>query len=423
MDILKNWDLRGFEMQQMRDGYKISELGEIPSEWETESLGGLVEIIDGDRSSKYPKQNDIVDEGVLFLNTSNIKNNRFDFEDVNFITKEKFEALSKGKLQRGDIVITLRGSIGNVAVFNTEYETGFINAQMAILRKSNNSIDTGFLYMVLVSDACQKRMKESASGSAQPQLPLKDLKNIIIPVPPIEEQMGISDILLTVDQQIEQNNALIEKVKVLKKGLMQRLLTKGIGHTEFKDTQVGRIPKEWEVKIIGNICTLGRGRVISKKEIEDNPGEYPVYSSQTSHSGCMGYLSSYDFEGEYVTWTTDGVNAGTCFYRTGKFNCTNVCGTLKLKVEGIDPKYLSLVLNNQTAKYVVRNGNPKLMNNIMSIIPVPIPANIEEQQRISEVIFQCDEVISSYESKRERLIDVEKSLMATLLTGKIRVRL
>ena len=83
----------------------------------------------------------------------------------------------------------------------------------------------------------------------------------------------------------------------------------------------------WEQFKIQDIASIGRGRVISSVEIsqQENP-LYPVYSSQTSNDGIMGYLDDFMFEGEYISWTTDGANAGTVFYRNGKFNCTNVCG-------------------------------------------------------------------------------------------------
>lgn len=102
-------------------------------------------------------------------------------------------------------------------------------------------------------------------------------------------------------------------------------------YLEYKDSgveRIGEIPDTWTMPTVGKVCKLGRGRVISNIEISENPGEYPVYSSQTSNNGILGYLSSYDFEGEYATWTTDGANAGRVFFRSGKFNCTNVCGTM-----------------------------------------------------------------------------------------------
>ena len=126
---------------------------------------------------------------------------------------------------------------------------------------------------------------------------------------------------------------------------------------------------------------IGRGRVINKKEIEENFGEFPVYSSQTSNDGIFGFLNTYDFEGEYVTWTTDGIYAGSVFYRNGKFNCTNVCGTLKSKSKKINMQFLSLCLPLYTSDYVVKVANPKLMNNVMAGIQIPLPP-IDIQQKL-----------------------------------------
>ena len=138
----------------------------------------------------------------------------------------------------------------------------------------------------------------------------------------------------------------------------------------------------WEQFKIQDIASIGRGRVISSVEIsqQENP-LYPVYSSQTSNDGIMGYLDDFMFEGEYISWTTDGANAGTVFYRNGKFNCTNVCGLLKLK-KGFDAHFVSLVLAEATRMYVSTNlANPKLMNNTMGNIQIRLP-KLEEQKRI-----------------------------------------
>ena len=148
-----------------------------------------------------------------------------------------------------------------------------------------------------------------------------------------------------------------------------------------------KLPDGWDWYKIKDICHIGRGRVISKEEIQKHPGVYPVYSSQTYNEGVFGNISSYDFDGEYVTWTTDGANAGTVFYRNGKFNCTNVCGTLKAKNNNINMKLLSLILNNFTKSEVfIASGNPKLMNNVMAKIKIPFPINADEQKRIVKII-------------------------------------
>ena len=145
---------------------------------------------------------------------------------------------------------------------------------------------------------------------------------------------------------------------------------------------------KWPTVLIGELFESGRGRVISKKYIEENAGEYPVYSSQTQNAGEFGRIKTYDFDGEYITWTTDGANAGTVFYRSGRFNCTNVCGTLKLRKEWKTKavlQYIAPVLNKIAPKYVVKVGNPKLMNREMERIKIPLPPLEVQREIVAEI--------------------------------------
>ena len=122
---------------------------------------------------------------------------------------------------------------------------------------------------------------------------------------------------------------------------------------------------DWKCYKVSEIADIGRGRVIS----------------------------DYAFDGEYITWTTDGANAGTVFYRNGRFNCTNVCGTLKLHYQ-FDAYYCSLVLANATKKYVSVNlANPKLMNNTMAAIKLYLPP-FQEQKRMPQLFRKMDENIT-----------------------------
>ena len=133
-------------------------------------------------------------------------------------------------------------------------------------------------------------------------------------------------------------------------------------------------PNGVEYKRLDEICEISRGIVISKQDIVDNIGGYPVYSSQTENNGELGKIKTYAYDGEYLTWTTDGANAGTIFYRNGKFNVTNVCGLLKNMSQNNLVRFLYHVLSVEAPKYV-RNGmgNPKLMSNVMGSITVPLP--------------------------------------------------
>ena len=190
---------------------------------------------------------------------------------------------------------------------------------------------------------------------------------------------------------------------------------------KFKQSEAGLIPEDWRVEKVGEISVVGRGRVISHREIAVAISPlYPVYSSQTSDNGIMGYLDTFDFEGEYITWTTDGANAGTVFHRNGRFNCTNVCGTIKLKKDNAG--FVSKVLAGITPPHVSRNlGNPKLMNDVMKHISVPLPPNIAEQTAIAEVLADMDAELTALEQRRAKTRALKQGMMQELLTGKTRL--
>ena len=145
-------------------------------------------------------------------------------------------------------------------------------------------------------------------------------------------------------------------------------------------------PDGVEYRKIGDIANISRGKVMSKDFLKENAGEYPVYSSQTENEGKLGSINTYMYDGEYLTWTTDGANAGTVFFRSGKFSVTNVCGVIDNTSEDVDIKYLYYVLNRDAPSYVNSGmGNPKLMSNVMARISLPVPP-LEVQREIVRVL-------------------------------------
>ncbi|EKF0988634.1 restriction endonuclease subunit S [Escherichia coli] len=146
---------------------------------------------------------------------------------------------------------------------------------------------------------------------------------------------------------------------------------------------------------LGEVSALRRGRVMSKGYLTENFGPYPVYSSQTANNGKIGSINTFDFDGEYISWTTDGANAGTVFYRTGKFSITNVCGLITLKNKyPLIYKFLFYWLTIEAKKHVYSGmGNPKLMSHQVENIPVPVPCpdNPEKSLAIqSEIVRILD---------------------------------
>ena len=189
----------------------------------------------------------------------------------------------------------------------------------------------------------------------------------------------------------------------------------------YEQTEVGVLPEDWRVVSIEDVAIVGRGRVISHRDIAraHNP-QFPIYSSQTSNDGVMGYIDTFEFEGEYITWTTDGANAGTVFARNGRFNCTNVCGTIKLTSDS--HSFVARVLAGFAPYHVSRHlGNPKLMNDIMKRVKIPLPSMRQEQDAIATALNDVDALLGGLDRLIAKKRALKQAAMQQLLTGQTRL--
>jgi len=177
----------------MRDS-GVEWLGQVPEHWEVTPLKYKCELIDGDRSSSYPSGDDLIDEGIPFVSSKNISEHKLTRSNLVCITKEKFDQLRQGKLEPNDLVITVRGTIGNVGVFDPNElgcDTAFINAQMMIMRPRRGL--TEFLGLVSQSVAWQEQLDVAAYGSTVRQLSNQVLGNVMISIPPDQELAALVD--------------------------------------------------------------------------------------------------------------------------------------------------------------------------------------------------------------------------------------
>ena len=184
-------------------------------------LSEVADLINGDRSSNYPSGDDIVEQGVLFLNTKNIVGTQLDLTSCNYITEKKFATLTQGKLNRHDLVITLRGTLGRCAEFDNEYQTGFINAQLMIIRPSK-LVSPSFLRSYLSHPQTQARLLHNKSGAAVPQLTAKQVAELEIVVPPVEHQKVYEERLKFVQSCRDEQLKGEEKQNLLFASLQQR---------------------------------------------------------------------------------------------------------------------------------------------------------------------------------------------------------
>jgi type I restriction enzyme S subunit len=247
-----------------------------------------------------------------------------------------------------------------------------------------------FLYYYLQA----QHIERLNTAGGVPSLTQAVLSKISIPLPPLEIQREVVEILDNFANLTAELTAELAKRKKQYEHYRDMLLNfDGGGRYDKFGIESGEFRVEW--KRLGEIAEIQRGRVMSKDYLREHTGEFPVYSSQTANEGVFGYIDTYDFDGEYLTWTTDGANAGSVFYHKGKFSITNVCGLVKTNCDVLNVKYLYYWLGANAKKYVSSGmGNPKLMSNVMASIKIPLPP-LAEQERIVAILDRFDSLCNS----------------------------
>ena len=191
------------------------------------ALGDLVDFIDGDRGKNYPTFDEFTSTGFcLFLNASNVTSTGFNFDNCMFVTEEKDKLMNKGHLSLYDIVLTSRGTLGNVALYDKhiKYENVRINSGMLIIRPKTKRLSPYFIYALLKSSYMKSAIERFKSGSAQPQLPIKDLQKITFEIPESDAVLVALDRqFLTIEESISINNNEIDKLKKLSSVLLAEL--------------------------------------------------------------------------------------------------------------------------------------------------------------------------------------------------------
>ncbi|MCG8238291.1 restriction endonuclease subunit S [Tenacibaculum finnmarkense] len=198
---------------------------EIPLGWEVGNIEALCNIIDGDRGKNYPNQQDFLDSGhCLFLNAGNVSKTGFDFNNKSFISKEKDELLRKGKLNRNDIVLTSRGTVGNIGFYSDliEFEHLRINSGMVIFRAKVVDYSI-FIYSLMRNEQMSRNIENFISGSAQPQLPIKDIKLIPVLIPNFNLILSFSKSIISIQNHLEIINKENRKLNTLQNLLLSKM--------------------------------------------------------------------------------------------------------------------------------------------------------------------------------------------------------
>ena len=193
--------------------------------WEQRKLGEVVEFYNGDRSSRYPTDSDIVPDGIPFINAGDLVSGRVKLDTANKITKEKYNELSGAKIQRGDIIYCLRGTLGKNA-FIDNFDSGTVASSLVDIRPKK--IVGKYLFQVLNSDIEYRQRTINDEGAAQPNLSAKNLSLFDIPMSNKDEQTKIAEYFSNLDNLITLHQHKCEKYVNIKKGMISELLVGNI---------------------------------------------------------------------------------------------------------------------------------------------------------------------------------------------------
>lgn len=398
-------------MSTIPAGYKQTEVGVIPEEWVIATLPQVTEVIDGDRGHNYPSASDFNSYGYcLFLNASNVTSKGFQFAECMFISMDKDKKLSKGKLNRNDIVLTTRGSVGNFAYFDEKvpFSELRINSGMVIIRCTSKLLNSQFLYKICQSNILGRQIERLSFGSAQPQLTVKGIATLQFPLPPLAEQKRIAQVLGDVDALIQKLEALIAKKRDIKQASMQELLTGKRRLPGFSGA--------WETKRLGEVCRITTG----KKDVnEGNPsGQYPFFTCAREHT----FSDFYSFDCDAILVAGNG-EVGNLNYYNGKFEVYQRTYVLTTFTEST--MYIWHQLNAFLAPRLgigkIGSSIPYIKKSDLTFFNFKLPELIE-QTAIAQVLSDMDAELEKLENRLTKTRDLKAGLMGELLTGRMRLR-
>ncbi|MHB8629190.1 MAG: restriction endonuclease subunit S [Aggregatilineales bacterium] len=427
----------------------------MASEWLQIALNDApIEIIDGDRGNGYPSQGEFSFAGYcLFLNAGNVTNEGFDFTNVQFITREKDAQLRKGKLDKYDTVLTTRGTVGNVAYFGQDvpYTNIRINSGMVLLRADKTKIDPKYIYMVMRSEIIKSQIRGLTSGSAQPQLPIRDIKRLEIMIPPLPEQRAIAHILGSLDDKIELNrrmNATLEEtaralfkswfvdfdpVRAKMEGRQPEGIdaeTAALFPDRLVESELGPIPEGWRVGCLGDVAMNPRRGVqpqsLSADTLYIGLEHMPQHSISLSDWGRATDVESNKyqfFQGEFLFG-----KLRPYFHKVGVAPIGGICSTDILVVTPSVADwggYVLMVISDASfIEYTtqVSGGTrmPRVNWSDMAGYGIAIP-DVAVTRVFSEFVNQTVDLLIENIHQSRTLVETRDALLPKLMSGELRI--
>ena len=389
----------------------------VPKGWLSTTLDDAkIKVIDGDRGKEYPKSTDFLEAGYcLFLSAKNVTKSGFLFDELQFINKDKDQKLRKGRVERGNIVLTTRGSVGQFAYFDDSvpYDVMRINSGMVVIDSSQSELSARFLYALCRSSIVAKQIDAASFGSAQPQLTVGIIKGIKLPVPPLPEQKKIAKILSTWDKAITTTEQLLTNSQQQKKALMQQLLS---GKKRLLDSNGVKFSGVWSERLLGDISKITTGS--SNRQDSHMNGAYTFFD----RSEDIRTSDTYLFDCEAVIVPGEGQDFIPKYF-LGKFDLHQRTYAI-MDFPECHGKFLFYTIHYFRSHFLsqaVGSTVKSLRLPMFQKMKLNLPT-MEEQQKIAAVLSTADQEISALQQKLAALKQEKKALMQQLLTGKRRVK-
>ena len=380
-----------------------------------------IKIIDGDRGKNYPSQDEYLENGYcLFLSANNVTPDGFRFNKKQFISKEKDESLRKGKLKKGDIILTTRGTVGNVAYYGEEipFENIRINSGMVLIRtdKDDNFMKR-YLYWLFRSKYLQNQIENFSTGTAQPQLPIKIIRRLKIIKTDLKTQKEIVNILSSLDDKIELNKKTNQTLEEMAQAIYKSWFVDfdPFQDKEFIDSELGKIPKNLSIKKLKDFFPVKTGKKNANIEVEK--GQYPFFTCAQE----VKRADEFSFDSDAILVAGNG-DFNVKWYK-GKFEAYQRTYVLVPEnKELLDFLYYSIDnhLEELTAGHrgSVINYLTKGMIEDFKII---IPKDKKVLYKIAEKFRSINQLIDKNKAENRTLKNLRDTLLPKLMSGEIRV--
>lgn len=395
--------------------------------WQEYNFFDVIEVLDF--RGRTPKKLNLDWGGdIPALSANNVKMGKIDYSlTTNFGSEELYSKwMTKGDLEIGDLVLTTEAPAGNVVVINDNKK--YILSQRVIgLKPDKRVIDSNYLMYFFMSNYFKNYLQGYGTGTTVTGISQKNLEFLKIIAPPLEEQQKIAEILSSVDATIEKTEQVIAKTEEVKKGLMQQLLTKGIGHTEFKQTEIGEIPVEWEIKNLVEVAVLTMGQSPSSEDCNED-GQGLVF-----FQGCSEFGDKYPIPKKYCTNPRKRASKGDILISVrapvGDLNIAHIECAIGRGLAAIDPInidrdylfYYFKLYKDQWQRIQQGSTFSAINKNDLESLLVPCPPK-DEQMLIVSKLLTLDKKLEIETEQLDSLQILKKGLMQQLLTGQVRVK-